>query len=104
MFKPYTEIEKTETHTTYVCPSIYMWIAYLLVATGIAGYLTSINWVIYIGGGGLVLYYLVVSTQYWSLKIRIKKAMRDDSVKMSGSKWSFKNPVKITLPNTDNSK
>jgi len=70
----------------------------------------------YIGLGGMVVYllYCVVTQNYsfflipviamfllsipfWKTNAEIKKALRKGNVKMTGSKYSFKNPLQVVI-------
>jgi len=39
----------------------------------------------------------------WKYNGEVKRAMRDGSVRVSGSKWSFSNPLTIEIPKTKSS-
>ena len=99
MFRPYSEREKTETHTTYVFKSIYAWLLYGLVALCAIGYLLESYPVMGLGTVWFLFYLLIISTQYIGINRRIRKATAAGSVEMSGSKWSFSNPLTVKLPN-----
>ena len=46
----------------------------------------------------MVLYLCTVSTQYWNLSKKISQATANVTVKISGSKWSFTNPLRVQIP------
>ena len=46
----------------------------------------------------LIIVGLAIAAQYWRFNGEIKRAMRDGSVRVSGSKWSFSNPLTIEIP------
>ena len=45
----------------------------------------------------MLVYFLVVSIQYYPLNKKIKEAQKKSKVEISGSKWSFNNPLRVKL-------
>lgn len=99
MLKPYSIVEETSDEVTYEFKTIYLWILYGILAVGGIGLLLKEPVLGYVAGGCMLIYFLTVSLQYWKLGAITKKAAANGSVKYSGSKWSFSNPLRVTIPN-----
>lgn len=99
MFKPYKEIERNEEFTVYECKTIYLWVLYLILAMLVFTYFTGSRILMLLGIVSMLFYFALVSTQYMVLSRKIKKAAREEAVEISGSKWSFQNPVRVKIPN-----
>jgi hypothetical protein len=99
MFKPYKEIERTEEFTVYEFKTIYLWSLYLIFALIAIGYFADIMGLAIAGGIAMLLYFVLVSTQYKRLSGKMKKATKEGTVEISGSKWSFQKPLKVKIPN-----
>ena len=101
MLKPYSIVEETSEETTYEFKTIYLWILYGILAAGGIGLFLKEPILGYAAGGGMLVYFLTVSLQYRKLGAITKKAALNGFVKYSGSKWSFSNPLRVTIPKTN---
>ena len=97
MMKPYKVVNEDDQWVTYEFRTIYMYLLYVILAVALAGFWTGIGWLSFAGGGLMVLFFLTVSIPAIPFHSRIRKAMRQNGVELSGSKWSFVQPLKIKL-------
>ncbi len=102
MPKPYKVIEEAQNHTVYEYKTIYLWLLYAILGILGAGVLFGVEHLSAVGGGLMVLYFLCVSVPYRQLGKRQREAMTTGSVEITGSKWSFKNPLRVKIPKTNN--
>lgn len=98
MLKPYSIVEVTSDETTYEFKTIYLWILYGILAVGGIGFFMKVPILGYIAGGCMLVYFLTVSLQYRKLGAITKQAALNGSVRYSGSKWSFSNPLRVAIP------
>jgi hypothetical protein len=99
MLKPYSTVEETPSEITYEFKTIYLWILYGILAVAGIGLLLKQPILGYVAGGCMLFYFLTVSLQYRKLGAMTKNAALRGSVTYSGSKWSFSNPLRVTIPN-----
>lgn len=97
MFKPYRKVEVTEAFVVYECRTVYLYVMYGILASIAVGYLAGIPALLVSGGALMLLYLLLVSTQYMKLGRITKRAALSTSVEISGSKWSFAKPLRIKI-------
>lgn len=98
MFSPIHIAGVTDDEITYEFRTIYLWILYGILIVGGLGLLFRQPLVMIMAAGWMVFYFFTVSVQYRRLGVLTKKAAMEGTVKISGSKWSFKQPLRITLP------
>lgn len=106
MMKPYRIIEENDEFVIYEFSSIYLYLLYFVLTGMLVGFWTNTTWLSVAGICLMGLYFLTVSIPSRSLHQEIRKAMREGSVELSGSKWSFSKPLKAKLkkiPSTTNS-
>ena len=99
MLKPYSTVEETPSGITYEFKTIYLWFLYGILALAGIAMLLKQPVLGYVAGGLTLFYFLTVSLQYRKLGAITKKAALSGSVTYSGSKWSFTNPLRVTIPN-----
>lgn len=97
MLKPYSIVEETPDETTYEFETIYVWILYGILAVGGIAFFMKAPVIGLIAGGCMLVYFLTVSLQYRKLGAITKQAALTGSVRISGSKWSFSKPLRITI-------
>ena len=97
MLKPYRKIKETEEYITYEFKTLYLYLMYGTLVLLAIGYFTDIFLLMGLGGFLMLLYLLVVTTQYYPLCNKIKKASKASSVEISGSKFSFSNPLRVKI-------
>lgn len=95
--KPYRISEENEEFITYEFRSIYLYVLYTIVAFILIGFGTDMPWISYVGMSFMAVYFLIISLPYLPLQRKIRKAMQEGSVEISGSKWSFSKPLKIKM-------
>ncbi len=98
MFKPYSTIEDSPESITFEFKTIYLWVLYGILALGGIGFLLKEPMLGYVAGGCLLAYFLTVSLEYRKLGAMTRQAALNGSVEYSGSKWSFSNPLRVTIP------
>ena len=101
MLKPYSIVDESSNETTFEFRTIYLWILYGIFAVGGIGLFLKEPTLGYVAGGCMLIYFLTVSLQYRKLGAMTKQAALNSSVKYSGSKWSFSNPLRVTIPKTN---
>ncbi len=97
----FKETTRTDTHVTYQYQSVYGWLMYGILA----GWLAAIAWDlprwIELAFVAMILgYFIGVYLPSRPRSKEIQQAMRVGMVQMSGSRWSFSNPLNITVPLT----
>ena len=97
MFKPYSVVEETHEEVTYEFKTIYLWILYGILIIGGIGLATKEPIIGTVATGCMLIYFFTVSLPYQKLAKIIKRAALTGSVKYSGSKWSFSNPLRMTI-------
>ena len=97
MFKPYRQIEQSDQFDVYEFNTIYLYALCGILAIIAVGYFIELYIISALGVILMVLYFLLVSTQYVKLNRKIKQAAMASSVEMSGSKWSFSNPLQVKI-------
>ena len=98
MLKPYSVIEITREVVTYEFKTIYLWGLYGILVIGGFSIFFEENVLAMIAGGCMLTYFFAVSLPYRKLAAITKHAALTGTVKYSGSKWSFSNPLRITIP------
>ena len=97
MFKPYSVVEDTNEEVTYEFKTIYVWVLYGILMIGGIGFAISEPIIGAIAAGCMLIYFFTVSLSYQKLGRTIRKAALTGSVKYTGSKWSFSNPLRVTI-------
>ena len=97
MMKPYRIVFESDEFIIYEFNPVYFYVLYIILAVMLIGIWTDIAWLSYSGIALMALYFLAVSLPYLPLHFRIRKAMRESSVELSGSKWSFSRPLTIKM-------
>ena len=101
MLKPYSIVEDTSAHTTFEFKTIYLWVLDGILAVGGIGLLLKEPILVYVAVSCMLVYFLTVSLQNRKLGAITKQAALNGSVKYSGSKWSFSNPLRVSIPKTN---
>lgn len=95
--KPYSIIEDSPQRTTYEYKAIYVWALYIILGFVALGIIQKENIILIPSLALMVLYTIFVSSQYIQIGKTTKEAMKHGSVEMTGSKWSFKAPLRVTI-------
>jgi len=104
MLRPYRQVEETDAYVIYEFRTIYLYLLYGIMGMIAVGYLASMSVLSIVGIVLMVLYFLVVSLQYMGLNGKIKRAAKESSVEMSGSKWSFSSPARVKIKKSSSNK
>jgi hypothetical protein len=97
MLKPYRQVEETDEYVVYEFRTIYLHLLYAILAMIAVGYFASKDFLSITGTFLMLLYFLLVSTQYMGLNGKIKRATKACAVEMSGSKWSLSCPLRVKI-------
>ncbi len=97
MFKPIVKIEEDDEVVVYEYRTVYLWALYAIVLMTVVGCVAGIGVMSLVGCVLMVGYFLTVSTSYIFHGREIRRAARDGGLHFSGSKWSFKNPLRVTI-------
>lgn len=97
MFKAIRVVLETEETLTFEYKTAYLYFIYLIVAILAIGFFIDNYSIMTIGMILMGIYFVVVSRQYRELDKVIKKASTLSPAELSGSKWSFSNPLRITV-------
>jgi len=98
---PYRILEETDEHTVYEFRTYLLYGLYGSLAMMLAGMATGNVWLDRIGFGLILLYLVMVSIPSWFLLRKFRVAMRRGSIELSGSKWSFTNPLRVKIKKAD---
>jgi len=97
MLRPYRQVEETDDHMVYELRTIYLYMLYGILVMIAVGYFASVPVLSSAGIVLMVMYFLLISTQYMGLSGKIKRAAKASSVEISGSKWSFSSPLRVKI-------
>ena len=97
IFKPYIVSEETDEFITYEYKTIYLYAMYCIFALMISGFMTGISALSIVGGVLMVIFFFTVSLKYMTVSRKVKAAMLSGKAEFSGSKFSFKNPLRTTI-------
>ena len=97
MLRPYRQVEETDDHMVYEFRTIYLYLLYGILGIIAVGYFASMPVLSIAGIVLMVLYFLLVSTQYMGFSAKIKRVAKASSVEISGSKWSFSSPLRVKI-------
>ena len=97
MLNAYSVVEETPEETTYEFKTIYMWLLYGILAIGGLGLVIGNTWLTTLSGVSMFLYFFTVSLRSRKIGTLTKQAAMKGSVRLSGSQWSFSNPLRITI-------
>ena len=98
MFNPIIISQENDESIVYEYKTAFLWILYIIVAIIIIGYASKIHILSMIGLGLMLAYFLTVSIRYIVHGKMIRQASSLGAVQFSGSKWSFSNPLRVTIP------
>lgn len=97
MIKAYTIVDESATHTTYQYSTVCSWWLYSTVALLFIGYLVPLIWLSVIAVASVFSYFAVVYFPALKIARRLKAATRNNSVQLSGSRWSFSDPLRVKM-------
>jgi hypothetical protein len=97
MFKPYEQVEDVGEFVVYEFKAGYLYAMYGILAIMILGFLTNTFALLIPGSIMMILYFLFVSIKYIKIRRIMKRAILPNSISVSGSKWSFSNPLRIKI-------
>jgi|GEM_PF-1698132 len=97
MLKPYEIISENATETIYEFRSVFLWIMYGILGIFAIGYFTRLHMISLVAMAMMVVYFFMVSLPYLKLSKIIKKAALEGGVRYEGSKWSFRQPLRVTI-------
>lgn len=95
---PYRVVDENGTHVTYEFRTAYAWWRYVALIVVMVGVVLPNHAIIMVGAFSVLLYFVAVFGLGMRVNGMIRKAMRSNSVQLSGNKLSFKNPLRIRIP------
>ena len=98
MLNPYKIVEETDTSTPYESRTVCLYLLYALLAAMLVGVSSRIAWLEIAGVAGMGLHWVLMSVPGFFVSRRIRQAMRQSNVQVSGSKWSLRTSLRIALP------
>ncbi len=97
----FKEISRTDTHVTYQYQSVYGWLMYGILAGWLGAIALDLpRWIEFAFVALILAYFVGVFLPSRPRNKEIQQAMRVGMVQMSGSRWSFSNPLNIKVPLT----
>ena len=96
--KPYKIVEESETHITYEYRTAYTWTLYAALLVMVAGMLVPNEPLMLVGAVAIAAYFAAKLSLGSSVNAQIQKAMKSNTVQLSGNKASFGNPLRIRVP------
>jgi hypothetical protein len=97
MFKPFEQVEDVGGFIVYEFKTGYLYAMYCILAIMAVGFLTNAFGLLILGSIMMILYFLFVSTKYIKIRRIMKRAILTNSISVSGSKWSFSDPLRIKI-------
>jgi hypothetical protein len=97
MFKPYYKVEEVGEFVVYELKTAYIYAMYCILAIMAVGFFTNTFALLIPGSIMMLLYFLFVSTKFIKITRITKRAAQMNSVTISGSKWSFSDPLRIKI-------
>ena len=94
----YKVTEKNNGFIIFQYKTIYLYLMYFIFLILISGFFTKIV-ISYIGIIIMFLYFVFISLPNIKIHRKIRIAMKEKSVELSGSKWSFSKPLTIKMRN-----
>ena len=95
MISAYKMIHEDENKIVYQFNTVSLYFLYVAVLVMISGFLYP---QMYIAGAVLIsIYFIFVSLPALQINRKINASAKEMGVKVSGNKYSFKNPLKFTL-------
>lgn len=98
MLNPISVVEENSEQTVYEYATIYLWILYAILAIIGIGFISQTNLITGAGSVLMIIYFFTVSTKYRKHGKEMKQATSKGSIQITGNKWSFKNPLRVTIP------
>ena len=97
----FKETKRTATHVTFQYQTVLGWLMYGILAGWVIAIIAGLpRWLEFAFVGFILVYFAVVYLPSRPRSKLIKEAMRSGMIQMTGSRWSFTNPLHITMPLT----
>jgi hypothetical protein len=96
--KPYRIIEDSETHVTYEYRTAYTWTLYAVLLVMVAGLVIPNETLTLVGSVAIAVYFAAKLSLGGAVNRRIQQVMKSNSVRITGNKASFSNPLRIRVP------
>lgn len=98
MFQPYRLLEETEEHEVYEFRPEALYALHLFLLIGVIGVVTGLLFFSVIGAALIIAYFFTVSVPSMPVHQKITTATRARIAERSGSRWSFKDPMRVKIP------
>ncbi len=97
MIRAYKVIDETDSTTTYEYNSLCSYWLYTSAGLMCVGYVLELQWLLYPGFAFFAAYFAIVYFPALADARRIKAVLKTTEGKISGSRWSFSNPLRVTV-------
>ena len=101
--KTYIEIEANDEHILYQHNTLCGWWLYLSIVLMVIGFAPALSIIGSVGAASILIYAVVVFIPSWRVARVLRQAVFIKGVRYSGSRWSFANPLRISIPRQDES-
>lgn len=91
-------VEETATHRTYQYNSLVSWAYPIVMVLAIWSYQFNSKFMLFFVLLAITFYLLLLFSSYFGAGKQIREARKCGSIELSGSKYSFSNPLKIKIP------
>ncbi|MFD2206056.1 hypothetical protein [Kiloniella antarctica] len=103
MIEAYKILEDNEQQITYEYNSVLTWGIFGALGVGLAGIFLGVFFLQVLCGIAMVAYLYIGFTKVNPINKKVRAALRDGSLTMKGSKYSFSNPLQLTLTKKNSS-
>ena len=97
MIRAYRVIDETDRTTTYEYNSLCSYWLYASAGVMCVGYVLEMQMVLYVGLAFFAAYFAIVYFPALADARRIKAVLKTTEGRISGSRWSFSNPLRVTV-------
>ena len=95
MIQAYKVVDTSATHITYEYNPLCSWWLYLSLGVMLVGFGLSNLWIEVAGAASILVYFATVYFPALKVARAVKRKMVSGHVQLSGSRWSFSNPLRI---------
>ena len=97
MFDAYKIIEDNEQQITYEYNSLLTWGIFAALGAGLLGIFLGIFFLQVLCGLAMVIYLYIGFTKVAPINKKVRAALREGSLTMEGSKYSFAKPLRLSI-------
>ncbi|WP_417431656.1 hypothetical protein [Kiloniella sp.] len=101
MIETYKILEDTPERITYQYSSLLTWGIFVALSIGLAGVFLGIFLLQVLCGIAMVIYLYIGFTKVNPVNKKVRAALRDGTLTMEGSKYSFQRPLCLTITHSN---